>query len=389
MTRSSSFWSRAHPGELYSRDGSTVDAQVASLLVRSGRTVAVAESCTGGLMSARLTERGGSSEYFVGGAVVYSNEAKVSLAAVDPGLIERVGAVSVEVAEALAVRRCPAFRRRFRDRDHGDRRTGRRQRGEAGRHRVLLDLLARRRPPDAPDPPARGAVRTSASGRPPWRCTCCVACCWGRGWPCRRPPPASSGREAAGVVPPLAPTGSAARTVSVPPRVVSAAGAPCSPVTDGRARLFVALELPASARDILARWRGAALRDIAALRPVPVEHLHATLCFLGSRPVHDIDEIAAACGVVAGEPVVESASREAVWLPARRPRVLAVRLEDDGALARIQATLSAALVAGGWYAPESQTRSWPTSPSHGSPRMPGSRRRHWSLRRRSRCAARA
>ncbi len=91
-----------HRGELYSRDGSTVDAQVASLLVRSGRTVAVAESCTGGLMSARLTERGGSSEYFVGGAVVYSNEAKVSLAAVDPGLIERVGAVSVEVAEALA-----------------------------------------------------------------------------------------------------------------------------------------------------------------------------------------------------------------------------------------------------------------------------------------------
>jgi nicotinamide-nucleotide amidase len=53
-------------------------------------------------MSARLTERGGSSEYFVGGAVVYSNEAKASLADVDPGLIERVGAVSAEVAEALA-----------------------------------------------------------------------------------------------------------------------------------------------------------------------------------------------------------------------------------------------------------------------------------------------
>ena len=96
------FMAGRHPDVLYSRDGSTVDEQIASLLVRTGRTVAVAESCTGGLMSARLTERGGSSEYFVGGAVVYSNEAKVSLAGVDPELIERVGAVSVEVAEALA-----------------------------------------------------------------------------------------------------------------------------------------------------------------------------------------------------------------------------------------------------------------------------------------------
>jgi competence/damage-inducible protein CinA-like protein len=97
------FLVQRHTDQLFSPDGSTVDEQVASLLVRSGRTVAVAESCTGGLMSARLTERGGSSEYFLGGAVVYSNEAKASLAGVDPGLIERVGAVSVEVAEALAV----------------------------------------------------------------------------------------------------------------------------------------------------------------------------------------------------------------------------------------------------------------------------------------------
>jgi 2'-5' RNA ligase len=122
-----------------------------------------------------------------------------------------------------------------------------------------------------------------------------------------------------------------------------------------RARLFVALELPASARDILARWRGSALRDISALRPVPVEHLHATLCFLGSRPASQIEQIAAACGVVAGEPVPESRLGEPVWLPARRPRVLAVRLEDpDGALGRVQATLASALVAGGWYAPESR-----------------------------------
>ncbi|HJS95203.1 MAG TPA: RNA 2',3'-cyclic phosphodiesterase [Solirubrobacteraceae bacterium] len=122
-----------------------------------------------------------------------------------------------------------------------------------------------------------------------------------------------------------------------------------------RARLFVALELPASARDILARWRGSVLREFAALRPVPVEHLHATLCFLGSRPASQIEEIAAACGVVAGEPALEPRLGEPVWLPARRPRVLAVRLEDgSGALARVQAVLSAALAAGGWYAPESR-----------------------------------
>jgi nicotinamide-nucleotide amidase len=89
-----------HRSTLYSDDGSTVDDQVATLL--AGRSVAVAESCTGGLLAARLTDRAGSSAYFLGGLVVYSNEAKVSLAGVDSDLIERFGAVSVEVASALA-----------------------------------------------------------------------------------------------------------------------------------------------------------------------------------------------------------------------------------------------------------------------------------------------
>jgi 2'-5' RNA ligase len=122
-----------------------------------------------------------------------------------------------------------------------------------------------------------------------------------------------------------------------------------------RARLFVALELPAPTRDILTRWRGAPLSEIPALRPVPTEHLHATLCFLGSRPAREIDAIAAACGVVAGEPPVISQLGEPLWLPRRRPGVLAVALSDpDGALARIQAALASALIAGGWYAPESR-----------------------------------
>jgi 2'-5' RNA ligase len=125
--------------------------------------------------------------------------------------------------------------------------------------------------------------------------------------------------------------------------------------SEERARLFVALELPASARDILTRWRGASLRELPALRPIPAEHLHVTLCFLGSRPVREIDDIAAACGVVAGEPLASCRFGEAVWLPPRRPRVLAVSLEDDaGGVARMQAALSTALVAGGWYAPESR-----------------------------------
>ncbi len=103
------FMARRHPSELFSPDGATVDEQVAAALVRTGRTVAVAESCTGGLMSARLTERGGSSEYFLGGAVVYSNQAKVSIAGVDPELISRYGAVSDQVAEALASGAVSAF----------------------------------------------------------------------------------------------------------------------------------------------------------------------------------------------------------------------------------------------------------------------------------------
>jgi nicotinamide-nucleotide amidase len=89
-----------HARTLFSTDGSTVDEQVAALL--RGRRIGVAESCTGGLMAARLTERPGSSEYVAGGIVAYSNEAKTGLVGVDPALIDRHGAVSPEVASALA-----------------------------------------------------------------------------------------------------------------------------------------------------------------------------------------------------------------------------------------------------------------------------------------------
>jgi nicotinamide-nucleotide amidase len=88
---------------VFSRDGSTIDDIVAGLLLGPPmRTVAVAESCTGGLMAARLTDRAGSSAYVLGGVVAYSNEAKVGLADVPAGLISGFGAVSPEVATALA-----------------------------------------------------------------------------------------------------------------------------------------------------------------------------------------------------------------------------------------------------------------------------------------------
>ena len=91
-----------HADTLFSDDGTTVDQQVLGLLSSAGETIAVAESCTGGLLAGRLTELPGSSEVMLGGLVVYSNAAKVALAGVDPGLIASFGAVSSEVAEALA-----------------------------------------------------------------------------------------------------------------------------------------------------------------------------------------------------------------------------------------------------------------------------------------------
>jgi nicotinamide-nucleotide amidase len=95
-----------HADTLFSDDGSTVDDQVAALLRgdRSGspRSIATAESCTGGLLVARLTEKPGASDYVNGGIVVYENDAKVKQAGVPGELIERYGAVSAEVAQALA-----------------------------------------------------------------------------------------------------------------------------------------------------------------------------------------------------------------------------------------------------------------------------------------------
>jgi nicotinamide-nucleotide amidase len=90
-----------HQRHLFSLDGETIDSQVAKLL--AGRRLGLAESCSGGLMAARITDVPGASAYMAGSVVAYANEAKAELLGVDPALIEAKGAVSPEVAEAMAV----------------------------------------------------------------------------------------------------------------------------------------------------------------------------------------------------------------------------------------------------------------------------------------------
>lgn len=87
---------------IFSRDGSSLEEVVAAELTLHNATISAAESCTGGLLAQRLTSVAGSSSYFLGGLVCYSNELKTAWAGVPVELIESKGAVSSEVAVALA-----------------------------------------------------------------------------------------------------------------------------------------------------------------------------------------------------------------------------------------------------------------------------------------------
>ena len=87
---------------IFSRKGESIEQIVSYLLQMRSMTLAVAESCTGGLLAERITSLGGSSRYFIGGAVVYSNELKTQFANVPKALIDQHGAVSREVAAAMA-----------------------------------------------------------------------------------------------------------------------------------------------------------------------------------------------------------------------------------------------------------------------------------------------
>lgn len=99
-TRLYEFIQARHGAALFSSDGSTVDQLVAGLL--RGRRLAVAESCTAGLLGARIADVPGSSEYFLGGVISYANDVKIGQLHVDPQLIAHHGAVSPQVAEAMA-----------------------------------------------------------------------------------------------------------------------------------------------------------------------------------------------------------------------------------------------------------------------------------------------
>jgi nicotinamide-nucleotide amidase len=96
------FVAERHAQTLFSTDGTTVDQQVAAQLVAAEMTVATAESCTGGLLAARLTETPGASRYMRGGMVTYANDSKTAIAGVSAAVIDADGAVSQAVAEALA-----------------------------------------------------------------------------------------------------------------------------------------------------------------------------------------------------------------------------------------------------------------------------------------------
>ena len=89
-------------GHLLSRDGKTLEEMIVHWLRESGRKLAVAESCTGGLLSHRLTNAPGASAVFVAGLATYAYSAKTGLLGVDPALIGEHGAVSGPVAAAMA-----------------------------------------------------------------------------------------------------------------------------------------------------------------------------------------------------------------------------------------------------------------------------------------------
>ncbi len=79
-----------------------IEVQVGKVLTARGETLAVAESCTGGVLAGRITDVPGSSAYFLGGVVAYSNQAKVNLLGVPPEVLRTRGAVSPECARAMA-----------------------------------------------------------------------------------------------------------------------------------------------------------------------------------------------------------------------------------------------------------------------------------------------
>jgi RNA 2',3'-cyclic 3'-phosphodiesterase len=124
---------------------------------------------------------------------------------------------------------------------------------------------------------------------------------------------------------------------------------------DRTLRLFVALELPEPVRRATGAWAASELGQIGSLRPVSVDGLHVTLCFLGSTAGTEVEAIGACCrDACTGRGPLRLSLGGLLALPRRRARAVAVRVDDDGhgPLTKLQRALAGALAAGGWYRPE-------------------------------------
>jgi 2'-5' RNA ligase len=124
-------------------------------------------------------------------------------------------------------------------------------------------------------------------------------------------------------------------------------------------RLFVAVDPPLEVREALSGWARAVAPGVETsagrgfrLRVLDVEAVHITLCFLGARPVGELDGLAAALPPCAGH-ACELTLGAPLWLPPRRPQAMSVEVHDeDGELGRLQADVSAALAAVSAWQPE-------------------------------------
>ena len=268
-------------------------------------------------MAARLTERPGSSDYFAGGVVSYSNEAKAELLGVDPALIERHGAVSPEVAEAMADGALERFEADTAVAITGRGRARRRHRGEAGR-----------------------ATCAGASSAPTGRSSCATCACRATGRDAR---PLDDGGDAPAAAP--AERGGASTSERAAARACSSRST-----------------CPRTARAALAAWRDALVAGRDDLRPVRAEALHVTLVFLGWQDESAAEAIArGGASGRAGGPARRCCAPDGVRpLPPRDPRLFALDLDDeDGrASARAGGGVRTRSAAGGWYRPEKRP-FWP------------------------------
>ena len=293
----------------------------------------------GGLLAARLTDRAGSSAYFLGGGgrLLQRGQGR-RWSGVDPELIERFGAVSTEVAEALADGRDGAFGAEIGVGITGIAGPGRRHRGEAGRARVLLGVRR-----------ATGGGSRAAPQLPGGRADVRDRSMTVAMHLLRRLLLGEGDRTLPG-------GGSASRASGARAVVTRRAGAAVR-----RAR--------AAGVGSRARWSSGAracsagVRGLRPRRPRGVAARDAVLPGL-ALPVAEVEAIAAACDVAAAAAAVELSLGEPLWLPPRRPRVLAVerRGRRGAAWPQLQAALAEALAARRLVSSPSAGRSWLTSP---------------------------